>query len=179
MNDQDKTKEKLLKELQELRKDYNSLKALYQKDIAEHKQEKEGLIIANRNLAIFENVQEVFYQTDLDGIILEISPSVRSNSEFSRDEIIGTSVYNLYYNPNDRETLLKEIIKNGELRDYELKLKTKTEKIKDVSINARLIFGDDGRPTHIDGVLRNIADRKQAVKGTCIPASSIKMPIGS
>ena len=33
MSDQDKTKEKLIKELQELRQENNSLKALYDKDI--------------------------------------------------------------------------------------------------------------------------------------------------
>jgi PAS domain S-box-containing protein len=115
-----------------------------------------------KRLSIFENVQEVFYQTDLEGIILEISPSIRYFSDFNRDEIIGTSVHNLYYNPGDREILLNALMKNGVLRDYELKLKMKTDEIKHVSINARLISGADGRPNHIDGVIRDITDRKQA-----------------
>jgi PAS domain S-box-containing protein len=111
---------------------------------------------------IFENIQDVFYQTDLTGIVLEISPSIKHFSEFIRDEIIGTNVSNLYYNYSDRLILLNVLMKNGELRDYELKLKTKTGATKHVSINARLIFDADGNPHHIDGAIRDVTERKQA-----------------
>lgn len=111
---------------------------------------------------IFENIQDVFYQTDLAGILLEISPSIQYFSQFAREEIIGTPVHNLYYNPDDRNILLDALKKNGELLDYELKLKTKTGTAKHVSINARLIFDDQGNPKHIDGVLRDITERKLA-----------------
>ncbi len=50
MNDQDKTKEELIKELQELQQENNSLKALYDKDITDRKQAKQKLIIANKEL---------------------------------------------------------------------------------------------------------------------------------
>jgi PAS domain S-box-containing protein len=113
---------------------------------------------------IFENIQDVFYQTDLAGIVLEISPSIQYFSEFVKDEIIGTPVHNLYYNPDDRIILLNVIMKNGELRDYELKLKTKTGTIKHVSINARLVFDANGNPNHIDGAIRDITERKHAKK---------------
>lgn len=111
---------------------------------------------------IFENIQDVFYQTDLAGVVLEISPSIQYFSEFVREEIIGTPVHNLYYNPDDRNILLEALMKNGELLDYELKLKTKTGTVKHVSINARLILDDDGNPKHIDGALRDITERKHA-----------------
>ncbi|MFV5689363.1 PAS domain S-box protein [Flavobacterium sp. ZT3R25] len=111
---------------------------------------------------IFENIQDVFYQTDLAGIILEISPSIKYFSKFTRDEIIGTPVHNLYYNPDDRNVLLDAIMKNGELQDYELKLKTKTGKIKHASINARLILDKNGNPNHIDGAIRDITERIQS-----------------
>ncbi len=113
-----------------------------------------------RNL--FENVQDVFYQTNLEGNIIEISPSIKYFSEFTREELIGTPVSNLYYNANDREFLINAIQKNGELRDYELRLKTKIGVIKYVSINARLIFDAAGKPSRIDGALRDITERKQA-----------------
>lgn len=41
---------------------------------------------------IFENVHDVFYQTNLAGEILEISPSIKHFSKFNRDEMIGKSV---------------------------------------------------------------------------------------
>jgi light-regulated signal transduction histidine kinase (bacteriophytochrome) len=47
MNDQGKTKEELIKELQELRQENNSLKASHYKDIIKCKQAEQELIIAN------------------------------------------------------------------------------------------------------------------------------------
>jgi len=111
---------------------------------------------------IFENVQDVFYQTDLKGVVLEISPSIKHFSEFSSDEIIGKPVELLYFNPGDRVNLLNTIMTHGELRDYELRLKTKTGLLKYVSINARLINDHDGRPDHITGAIRDITARKEA-----------------
>jgi hypothetical protein len=57
MNDQDKTKEELLKELQELQKENNSLKALYNKYITDSKQAEQELIIANIELD-FQNKEK-------------------------------------------------------------------------------------------------------------------------
>jgi GAF domain-containing protein len=38
---------------------------------------------------VFESVQDVFYQTDAQGLITEISPSVTSFSAYRREELIG------------------------------------------------------------------------------------------
>ncbi len=111
---------------------------------------------------IFDNVQDVFYQTDLDGIVIEISPSIKHFSEFNRDEIIGKPADQLYYDPADRFAFLNEIMKNGELSDYEIRIKTPVNQIKYVSINARLILDTNGKPHHIDGALRDVTDRKLA-----------------
>jgi len=132
-------------------------------DVSARKQSEEALRMSEEKYrAIFENVQDVFYQTDLAGIVLEVSPSIKHFAEFNRDEIIGQPVYNLYHNPDDRVSLLAELQNKGELRDYELILKTKTGAIKYVSINASLIIGADGQPHHIDGAIRDITERKQA-----------------
>jgi two-component system sensor histidine kinase UhpB len=58
--------------------------------------------------------------------------------------------------------MVNELQKKGELKDYELILKTKKGEKKYVSINARLIFDDLGIPHHIDGAIRDISERKIA-----------------
>jgi len=113
--------------------------------------------------AIFENIQDVFYQTDLTGTVIEISPSIFHLCEYTRDEFIGCPASVLYNNPDERGILVNAILRNGELWDYELELKTKSGKTKFVSINARLIKDTEGRPTHIDGAIRDISERRQAV----------------
>jgi PAS domain S-box-containing protein len=113
---------------------------------------------------IFENIQDVFYQTDLAGTIIEMSPSIIHLCEFDRNELIGNPVTLLYYNPNERGVLVNAILRNGELWDYELELKTKSGRVKIVSINARLIKDKEGKPTHIDGAIRDITTRKNVEK---------------
>src|SRR5674476_387601 len=54
MNNQDKTKEELIKELQELQKENNFLKTLYDKGITDSKQAKQELILANKALILSE-----------------------------------------------------------------------------------------------------------------------------
>lgn len=110
---------------------------------------------------IFDNVQDVFYQVNMEGIVTDISPSVKHFSEFDRDEIIGKQAENLYVTSESRDIMMKELIYKGELRDYEIELKTRSGVIRNVSMNARLILDSDGKPTHIDGALRDISDRKK------------------
>ena len=111
---------------------------------------------------IFENVQDVFYQTELDGIIREISPSIKYFSEFSADDLLGKTVNELYFDPEERRILIERIQTKGEIRDYKVRLKTKNGIIKYASINARLIFGANGEPDHIDGAIRDITERVKA-----------------
>ena len=135
------------------------------RDITERKHEEEALRKSEEKYhTLFENVQDVFFQTDLSGIILEISPSIKYFAEFNRDEMLGSSICNFYNNPSDRVLLLDAITKNGEIRDYELMLKTKTGQLKNVSVNARLISSPEGSQAHIDGAIRDISERKQAEK---------------
>ena len=114
--------------------------------------------------SIFENIQDVFYQVDLNGIILDISPSVKYYTQYDRMELIGTQINDLYANVNDRLVLLNFITINGTVWDYELKIKTKGGIFKDVSINARIIFNIDNQPIHIVGVIRDITERKNSEK---------------
>ncbi|KAF0194486.1 MAG: PAS/PAC sensor hybrid histidine kinase [Bacteroidetes bacterium] len=112
--------------------------------------------------AIYENVQDVFFQTGLDGIIHKISPSIKHFAQFDKEELIGTPVTDLYANPDERGGLLTALLRSREVRDYELKLRTKTGEIMYVSLNARLILDAEGRPLHVDGALRDITGRKLA-----------------
>jgi len=115
-----------------------------------------------RYRTIFENVQDVFFQTDLEGTILEISPSIKYFSEFERGQLIGSSVYEVYFNDEDRKKLLDVITKNGSVNDFELILKNGVNTKRTVSLNARLILDSTGKPCLIEGALRDISRRKLA-----------------
>jgi len=85
MNYQNKTKEELLIELQELRQAHHSLKALYDKDITDNKQAKQRLIPANKELAFQKEEKENNASTyDLVQHINELSVADKKIIEHER-----------------------------------------------------------------------------------------------
>ena len=111
---------------------------------------------------ILDNIQDVFYQINMQGTVVEISPSIKNLSEFDRNEIIGCPAKNFYFSQNERAQFLKNITEKGAVQDYELQFTTKSGQLKVVSVNARMIFNKEGTPDHIDGSMRDITRRKMA-----------------
>jgi len=100
---------------------------------------------------IFENIQDIFYQADIYGRLVEISPSIERYSGYKPDELIGTKVEDVYLNPGDRENLLKVLSIKGEVEDYILRLRTKIGKEVYVSANVHILNGPDGQPIGVEG----------------------------
>lgn len=111
---------------------------------------------------IFENVQDVFYQTDVKGKITEISPSIERYSGFSRDYLIGRQVETVYKDPEDRKKMLELIQEKGEVNDYEVVLKNKLGSTVYASTNAHFLLDSHNQPIGIEGSLRDISQRKKA-----------------
>ncbi len=130
-------------------------------DISERKKVEGALRESEEKYrTIFENVQDVFYKIDIEGIIEEISPSIKYFSGFNRENLIGHSVYRIYNNPDDRELFLSEIKKSGVVKDYELSIRKNNGELIYVSTNATIEFDSKGNPTHINGSLRDITHRR-------------------
>ena len=132
-------------------------------DITERKRTDEALRQSEgKYRKIFENVQDVFYQTDNAGKIIEISPSIERYAGYGRQELIGKPVEEVYHNREDRAALLKILREKGEVVDYELRLKTKTGRMVYTSVNSHILFDSGGRPAGIEGSLRDITERRRA-----------------
>ena len=50
---------------------------------------------------IFENIQDVYYETSLDGVILEMSPSIEKISPCKREKMLGAKIDQFYFSPRD------------------------------------------------------------------------------
>jgi PAS domain S-box-containing protein len=132
-------------------------------DITDMKRAEEALTISEAKYrTIFENVQDVYYQIDNNGYVIELSPSVSYYTGYSRDKLIGKPVLDLYFEPTAREKFLLQINRTGIIRDYELDIKDSDNKILHVSINAQVVFDGDRNPIYIEGFLRDITKRKKA-----------------
>ena len=114
---------------------------------------------------IFENIQDVYYETSLDGIILEISPSVELISQYRREELIGKSLYEIYVHAEEREQLQESKRKsNDRVTDYEIRLKDKDGSLRYCSVNSRVMRDENGEPIKNFGSLRDITERKKMEK---------------
>ena len=110
---------------------------------------------------IFENIQDIYYEASLDGKILEASPSVEKLSGYRREQVLGTSLYDMYVNPADRDEVFKELLREGKVNDYEVFLKDANGAKTYCSITATLVRDKNNNPQKIIGSLRNITERKR------------------
>jgi len=111
---------------------------------------------------IFENIQDVYYEASLEGDILEVSPSIENISQYNRKELIGMSLYDIYADPKERDTLINELLSTGKINDYEITLTDKDGSHRPCSITAIIISDAEGAPVKIVGSMRDIMERKQA-----------------
>jgi PAS domain S-box-containing protein len=115
---------------------------------------------------IFENVQDVYYETAIDGTILEVSPSIEvlSKGLYKMEDLIGMSMFDFYAEHQERIIILEGLRKNGIVTDSEVTLKDKTGLIVPCSISAKLVLDADGHPEKIIGSMHDITDRKNATE---------------
>ncbi|MCF6246731.1 MAG: PAS domain S-box protein [Desulfobacula sp.] len=110
---------------------------------------------------IFENLQDVYFDTTIDGVYKMVSPSAEWTLGFPIDELIGHHVDKTYNNIADRQHLIDLLLKNGHVRDYEILCKKKDRSVYWISVNADLYHDRNHNPIGITGILRDITQRKK------------------
>ena len=120
---------------------------------------------------IFESMDDVYYQTDSQGIHRILSPSVYRLAGWKVEELIGRPVTDVYVDPISREKFLSILPPDGIFRDHEVLLKKKDGTPIQTSVRGHLRYDDQGRPAGVSGILRDISERKRAeeeIKHTCL-----------
>ncbi len=111
---------------------------------------------------IFENLQDVYFEMQLDGTITEVSPSVSNISLYYRKDIINSNIEMLFPRKRNRDRLMFRLKTEESVTDYEIYLQDKDGTLIPCSLNARYQDGDDQHPSNVCGTLRDITERKQA-----------------
>ncbi len=132
-------------------------------DITELKKTESALRESEKKFRdIFESFQDVYFRADMRGRIEMLSPSVKHQGGYEPEELIGKNVKEFYSDPGRHREFLKELIRKGILNDFEIKLLGKDGTVFDVSINAHVRKNAEGKSLGIEGVLRDITERKRA-----------------
>lgn len=133
-------------------------------DITDRKQAKEALIESeNKYHLIFNNILDVYYETSLEGIILDVSPSIEivSKGQYHPEDVIGRSMYDFYSDHLVREAIVEALKKDGSVNDFEIILIIRDGTLIPCSISAKMTFDVNGNPEKIIGSLRDITERKK------------------
>jgi PAS domain S-box-containing protein len=131
--------------------------------IARHSIEVELRESEKKYRTIFENVQDIFYRADNNGIVTEISPSIERYSGFKPEEILGKPVTDFYNDPVDRMKLVKLLQEKGEVSDFEITLNKKGGGVIHTSVNTHLLKDERGNVIGVEGTLRDVTERKAAM----------------
>lgn len=134
-------------------------------DITERKQVEQALSDSELLYrTILDNIQDVYYRSDTNGILVMASPSAPKLLGYgSLDEIIGENISErFYFYPEEREKFLWTLYEKQKISDYEITLKKLDGSPLEVSTSSQLLFGPDGQITGIEGFFRDITFRKNA-----------------
>jgi PAS domain S-box-containing protein/putative nucleotidyltransferase with HDIG domain len=135
------------------------------RDVTERKRaEEERKESEEKYRNIFNNVQDVYYETLPDGTILEISPSIEfaSKGQYRREDLLGRSMDEFYADAKNRQALIAALQKKGSVTDFEVTLKNRDNSLIACSISAKFQLNAQGNPEKIIGSMRDITERKRA-----------------
>jgi len=133
------------------------------RNITEKKRTEEALRLSEEKYRkIYENVADVIYETDNQGHLTSISPSIEKRGGYQPEELIGRNVTVFFVFPEQYAELDALMIENGSVNDFEALLRKEDGTNIFVSITAHILFDANGQGVATEGVLRDITERKQA-----------------
>ncbi len=128
---------------------------------------------------IFESFQDIYFRCDLKGHITMISPSVKELVGYETSQVMGKDVTNYYLYNSKTKDLIRQLIRDKSVRNFEASLITEQGQILQCICNVRLIYNKDKRPHEIEGVARDITQLKKAnqelIKSKEIAERSLKV----
>ncbi len=111
--------------------------------------------------SILEELPDVFYRTDMNGIITMMNSACKESIGYTPEEMIGAPMAQFYKTPTERAKVAQAIVDGGgKAKQVEAAMRHKSGKVIWVSTNANVRVDKDGNPTHVEGIARNITERK-------------------
>ena len=116
---------------------------------------------------IFENAVEGILRTTADGQFLSCNPATAAILGYdSPAELIESipSIAQLYVSPERRQELYSLLRKKKEVKNFEVEMYRKDGGKLWVLVSTRAAFDEQGGILHVDGMLQDLTERKQAEK---------------
>ena len=114
---------------------------------------------------LVENINEIIYTTDINGVVTYISPSIKLYGGYTPLEVIGRALTDFIFsgdNPGLQEYFTNTI--GGDLKTFEFRMLAKTGELRWVKTSACQIMSGK-KVIGIRGVITDISELKEAVDG--------------
>ncbi|PKL68070.1 MAG: hypothetical protein CVV30_12060 [Methanomicrobiales archaeon HGW-Methanomicrobiales-1] len=134
------------------------------RDITDRKRAEEMLLKSKEDYRlIIENMQDVFYRTDREGVITMISSyGARIVGYDNPADIIGKMrATDFYADSDERDVFMGYILKNKVVTGYPLTLKDRSGELHYATASCRLLYDAEGNINGIEGILHDVTHLKQ------------------
>lgn len=111
---------------------------------------------------LVENLSEVIYTMDSQGVFTYVSPIIEKLSGYTANEVVG-QYFSRFIHPEDLPGLVASFQRflQGEIEPYEFRLVHKAGDVRYVRTSCRLLLKDNRR-LGLSGVINDITERKHA-----------------
>ncbi|MFA4860602.1 PAS domain S-box protein [Methanoregula sp.] len=135
------------------------------RDITARQRTEEALRCSEENYRqIIDNIQDVFYRLDRDGVITMISSyGARLVGYDSPADLVGKMrATDFYADPAERDTFLAYLQEKKAVSGYPLTLKDRYGRLHNATTSIRLLYDKDGNMDGIEGLLHDVTHLKNA-----------------
>jgi two-component system sensor histidine kinase/response regulator len=113
--------------------------------------------------SILENMQDAYFQADLQGRLLLVSPSAPKLFGYdSVEEMMALPTTSLYFSPQKRQELQEELRVSGHISDRVGQGRKKDGSPFWISLSMQFVCDADGRAVGYEAMVRDITARKRA-----------------
>ncbi|MDP5120582.1 MAG: ATP-binding protein, partial [Spirosomaceae bacterium] len=107
---------------------------------------------------IIESFIDIYYRTDLNGVVTMISPSVKTHTGYDLTEVLGKKVDQFFVDATGSSQNIKSVLKDGNVTNFEVNVRRKDKELRQFMLNIRMIRNDRGLPVEIEGIARDITE---------------------
>src|SRR5690606_4287196 len=99
-------------------------------------------------------------RTDAQGVVQQVGPGVRRVLGYEPQQIEGRTAESYYPQTSDRDAFKAAILAHGEVSDFPGQMVRRDGQVIDISISSRALYDHDGRFAGVEGIYRDVTQRK-------------------
>lgn len=135
------------------------------RDISERKKVEMEIVESEKKYRLlFNSLKEGVYQCEpeVEGVFTWVNQAGAEILGYkSPEEVIGTKVKDIYVNPDDRKKLVEKLSTDGAWKGFVSFCKRKNGERFYMERTSSLVTDEKGKPIRIEGIFRDITDRKK------------------